>query len=223
MIEHNEKEVAFFGKITAGFTHEIKNILAIIKESSGLLEDILAVTEDEAFPHKDKFKKSLNRILNQIQRGDDITTHLNKFAHSPDHSPTRVDLNEMAEQVIFLAHRLARLKNVDLVASPHDASIMVKTHPVALQMALFLSIEIFLDSITSGGKIILSPRKVRNKHIVRIHHEVAMPDVSHIPPAISSSTRWKSLQEAMAYLGGMVETDGTALEILISLPESIDE
>ena len=57
------KEVVFFGKITAGITHEIKNVLAIIQESSGLMEDILAVTEDDTFSNKDKFSVKFNAGL----------------------------------------------------------------------------------------------------------------------------------------------------------------
>ena len=39
MKDNENGEIVFFGKITAGITHEMKNVLAIIKESSGLVED----------------------------------------------------------------------------------------------------------------------------------------------------------------------------------------
>ena len=35
----DKRQVAFFGRMTAGITHEMKNVLAIIKESSGLMQD----------------------------------------------------------------------------------------------------------------------------------------------------------------------------------------
>ena len=219
----DNKEVAFFGKITAGITHEINNVLAIIKESSGLLEDILAITEDDTFPHKDRFKKTLKRIAGQIQRGNNITTNLNRFAHSPDYSPVGVDLNEMAEQMVLLASRFARLKNVILKAGHYDESVIIKTHPVALQMALFESIEIILDLITSRGKIILFPRKTDNKYVIGVHFEDTTPDDIVIMESISSSDRWKSLEKTMVYLDGTVETDDSALEILLYLPNFIDK
>ena len=34
-------QLCFIGKIIAGFTHEIKNHLAIIKESAGLIGDLI--------------------------------------------------------------------------------------------------------------------------------------------------------------------------------------
>lgn len=215
------KEVVFFGKITAGITHEIKNVLAIIQESSGLMEDILAVTPDETFPHKDKFHTSLKRILGQIDRGVDITTRLNKFAHSPDQSPANVDLNDVSEQMVLLAFRFVRLKNVAIEADPHDASMIIKTHPVALEMAIFESIEILLNALSSGGKITLSPSKVQDKYVFGICYEGTISSEADISPAVSSSERWESLQDTMAYLGGTAKAFDSALEILLYFPQSI--
>ncbi len=45
-------ETAFMGKITAAITHEMKNVLAIIKESAGLMEDLLSVAKDDSFQHE---------------------------------------------------------------------------------------------------------------------------------------------------------------------------
>ncbi|MEJ2658366.1 MAG: hypothetical protein P8012_14420 [Desulfobacterales bacterium] len=216
------KEVAFFGRITAGITHEIKNVLAIIQESSGLMEDILDITEDGAFPHKDKFIKSLNRIHGQIQRGIDITSCLNRFAHSPDRSPVNLDLNDITEQMVLLVSRFARLKNVVLESNPSDPPIVIRSDPVCLEMALFESIEILLKAIDSGGKITLSPRKIQNQCVLGAGYENTVLIEEDIPAKISSTERWASLQETMAFLGGIAKVFGPAPEILMYLPESID-
>jgi len=216
------KEIVFFGKITAGITHEIKNVLAIIQESSGLMEDILAITPDETFPRKDKFNISLKRISGQIDRGVDITTRLNKFAHSPDHSPDHVDLNEVSEQMVLLASRFARLKNVAIEADPHDAPMIIHTHPVALEMALFESIEILLNALSSGGKIRLYPRKIQDRYVFGICYEGTIPSRADVSPAVSSSGRWASLQETMAYLGGTAKAFDPGLEILLYFPQSVN-
>jgi len=89
------KEAAFMGRITAGVTHEMKNVLAIIKESAGLMEDLLALSKDASFPHREKFSSVLSKIRNQVARGVDISTRLNAFAHSPDRRPADVDLIDL--------------------------------------------------------------------------------------------------------------------------------
>lgn len=223
MNQVTRKEVAFFGKITAGITHEINNVLAIIQESSGLMEDILDVTDSGAFPHKDKFVKSLNRIRRQLQRGIDITTRLNWFAHSPDHYPASLDLNEITEQMVLLTSRFARLKNVVLESSPSDPPLIITSDPVSLEMALFESIEILFKVIGSGGKIILTPRKIQNKCVLGIGYEHTVLPEEDILAKISSTERWASLQETMAHLGGIAKAFGPAPEILLYLPESIED
>ncbi|MBW1724862.1 MAG: hypothetical protein JRD87_08370 [Deltaproteobacteria bacterium] len=217
------KEVAFFGKITGGITHEIKNVLAIIQESSGLMEDILDVAENGAFPHKDKFIKSLNRIRGQIQRGINITTRLNRFAHSSDHCPSSLDLNEITEQMVLLASRFARLKNVVLKSSPSDPPLIIKSDPVSLEMALFEAIEIILVLIASGGKITLSPRKIQDKYVLGVGYENTVLPKEESLAKISSTERWASLQETMIYLGGTAKAFDSTPEILLYLPESIDD
>ena len=216
------KELVFFGKITAGITHEIKNVLAIIQESSGLMEDILDITENGTFPHKDKFIKSLNRIHGQIQRGIDISSRLNRFAHSTDHCPVSLDLNEITEQMILLASRFTRLKNVVLESSPSDPPLIIESDPVSLEMALFESIEILLNVIGSGGRITLSPRKIKDKFVLGIGSENTLLLEEDFLSKISSTERWASLQEIMASLGGTVKVFGLAPEILLYLPESIN-
>ena len=103
-----DKEAAFIGKITAGVTHEINNVLASIKEISGLLEDILSLSPQDSFPHKEKFQSALPKIQNQVQRGVKLTTQLNKFSHLPDNKISNLNLNELTEHLIFLTQRFAR-------------------------------------------------------------------------------------------------------------------
>jgi hypothetical protein len=80
------EKAAFMGRITAGVTHEIKNVLAIIKESAGLMEDLFELSKDHAPPPREKFLRTLTRITEQVRRGVDLATNLNEFAHTSDES-----------------------------------------------------------------------------------------------------------------------------------------
>ena len=64
------REVDLMGRITAGMTHEIKNVLAIIKESSGLLQDILRLSKGRKAPDPEQINKVALRIQAQVARGD---------------------------------------------------------------------------------------------------------------------------------------------------------
>jgi len=43
-----ETGLQFFGKMTASISHEIKNVLAIINENAGLLEDLALMADGGA-------------------------------------------------------------------------------------------------------------------------------------------------------------------------------
>ena len=150
------REVAFFGRITAAFTHEMKNVLAIIKESAGLMEDLLALSHNAAFPHQERFVRSLATIEAQAKRGIELSNRLNRFAHSPDEAFATVDLNEMLEQVVFLSERFARLKRVTLSLNPCAHPLPVITSPVGLQMTVFGFLECCWGGMAGGGNISLS-------------------------------------------------------------------
>jgi len=135
------REVAFFGRITASFTHEVKNILAIIKESSGLMEDLLSLTREQPFPHWERFSHRVTVIQQQVQRGVGLATRLNRFAHSTDEAIARIDLNELADQLIWLSERFARLKEVTLKVRPAEYAVPLDTSPIDLQMAVFTLME----------------------------------------------------------------------------------
>ena len=131
MVVADLREVAFLGRITAAFTHEMKNVLAIIKESAGLMEDLLALTPGPAFPHRDRFARSLTTIQAQTKRGVELSNRLNRLAHSSDKEVARVDLNDILEQVIILSERFARLKGVSLQLYPHGEALSVVVSPVS--------------------------------------------------------------------------------------------
>ena len=63
MPDSKENEIVFIGKITASITHEIKNVLASIKELTGLMEDLVSMSDD--FPLKNKQLHKFPEINNQ--------------------------------------------------------------------------------------------------------------------------------------------------------------
>lgn len=147
-------EVEFFGRITAGFTHEFKNVLATVRESAGLMEDILAMTQGASSPHQARLARSISIIMAQVNRGNELLSGLNRFAHGPDHpGKARLDLNEIVEQMVVLSQRFARLKGVTLSVRRADAAVPVELPQVPLQMVVFTCLELCWTRTPSGGEV----------------------------------------------------------------------
>jgi C4-dicarboxylate-specific signal transduction histidine kinase len=154
-----QHETAFLGRISAGMTHEIKNVLAIIKESSGLMEDLLGLSRDTAFPYREKFQQVLATIRDQVGRGVELTTRLNRFAHSMDEPVAAVELNDLIGQMALLMQRFARLKKVQLQAVPAEQPITVRSDPFRLQLVLAAGVDYLLAQSREGAVIRLEARR----------------------------------------------------------------
>jgi C4-dicarboxylate-specific signal transduction histidine kinase len=153
-------EMAFLGKITASMTHEIKNTFAIILESSGLLSDIITLSKEGSFPHKEKFQRVLGNIDQQVKRGVDITSRLNQFAHSMDEPRALVNVPGLLEQVTLLMRRLAKRRGIELKAEASDQDLSLMSDPFRLLLVLGSVIDQLADSLESGGEIVLQSHGV---------------------------------------------------------------
>ncbi|MFC2085032.1 hypothetical protein ACFLS9_08250 [Bacteroidota bacterium] len=205
MQDLREKEIAFIGRITAGVTHEIKNVLASINELAGLMEDLLLMSKDDSFPHKEKFQKVLPRITEQVKRGNNITGQLNKFSHLTDETTSLVDLNEIAEHIIFLTSRFARNKNITLINHPAGVNISFTINPFHLELCLYNCIKYFLEKIDSGGKINIRPNLNNNSALIEVFYEGDSENKNFLFSDISTSEELLNIKEIITLLNGSVE------------------
>jgi signal transduction histidine kinase len=146
--------VAFMGKITAGMTHEIRNVLAIIRESTGLVQDLVGLS-GEGLKHKDKMIRALENVQTQVIRGTEITTRLNRFAHSVDEPLAGIELNEFLQYIGLLVERFARLKKVPLEVRSGEEIKNRTTNPFLLQLILCRCVDYVLASAEEGDTMIL--------------------------------------------------------------------
>ena len=211
-------EVEFIGKITAGVTHEVNNVLASIREISGLLTDILSITDEKSFPRKEKFHTSLEKIQNQVQRGVKLTSQLNKFSHLSDCNKTEIDLKDSIDHLIFLTERFARIKNVSLIHQLSNQTVTLISDPLKLQMALFICIAYLLNHLSNGGEISFSQEKKGNECLIGISCKGEILNKQTIFKGSSSIEELVSLKLIMENLNGAYEFDELNTVIILKIP-----
>jgi signal transduction histidine kinase len=217
MQDYEQKEIAFLGRITAAGTHEIKNVLATIKESSGLMEDLMALSRDTPMPYKEKFQNTLSVIQNQVRRGTDISDQLNRFAHSTDAQVDKIDLHAAVEHLISLAQRFARLKNVVLKTDPPSMPMTALVRPVRLLMTLFGCIECCLSVLAPGTEIHMGVGKTDGRFVLSVSCKGDVPSLSQ---ALSTDDRWPDLTGMAESFGGAIELDAEDPCIRLYLPDA---
>jgi len=144
------EELAFFGKIGADVTHEMRNVLSIVGENAGLLDDQLALAENGKPLDHEKLKQLSARITRQVARGTRIMERFSRFAHAADEEAASSDMTAITETVAAMAQRHVVLAGCRLEADLPDEAIHVTANPFSLQHAVFSAIELILDSLENG-------------------------------------------------------------------------
>jgi len=220
MTQIKQTEIAFFGRITAGVTHELKNVLAIVNESSGLMQDLMALSKETPAYH-DRFKKALTSIRGQVQRGQSLIAKLNQFAHAPDIAVRSFDLSEAAGLVVALSQRFAALKNVTLKVVPplpSDQTVQATLNLVQFQMALFSAIECWLSLAVSGNELNITLSRKEKTCSILLACEGNFPAGTDPAGGLAATEKWPLLQRITATLEGTVEIDRLKPGILLILP-----
>lgn len=148
-------EAAFLAMMTASATHELRNVLAIVKESAGLVEDIVHAFDRKGTLDPEKVHRTVDRIRVQVDRGADLLTNLNRLAHTTDHDAGTLDLRQEVEQVAYLSRRFARRSGQEIAVELDEEEVPVSVHPLHLQMLLFHAIESCMDRCPEGTTITL--------------------------------------------------------------------
>lgn len=151
-----EKELAFFGAVTASISHDLNNAIAIIEQTAGLLEDLVVGSERGRPISNEQLQKIADRIAKQTKRGATIVRRLNAFAHTVDEDVKDLELTALIQTVIALAHRLADRRQVSLDAELTAEPIHIKGSAFRVQQAVFLSIQRAVSATEEGATVMLS-------------------------------------------------------------------
>jgi len=141
-----ETGLQFFGKMTASISHEIKNVLAIINENAGLLEDLALLSDRGAAIEPQRLKNMSRVVMKQVSRADAIMKNMNRLAHSVDESIKTIDLNDILELVVTLSQRFAAMRDVSVDPKLGESPLMVRTSPFVLMNLLWLCLDFAMDA-----------------------------------------------------------------------------
>lgn len=125
--------VRFFGEMSASVSHEIKNVLAIINENAGLLQDMLGMHEKGLPLSPERLSQLAQSIARQVSRGDGIVKGMNRFAHSADDTKEQVDVGELIQFVTRLAGRLIDMKGQPPQIEMPEEAVTVMTNRFFLE------------------------------------------------------------------------------------------
>ncbi len=187
------------GAMTTMTTHELQNILAIIRESAGLMGDILEVNANVALKHRPKLDEALGHITTQVDRAKSLLEAMNRIGHAPDAAQQEsCDLGLHTRALVQLCGRPARLKELSLQFSPPSQPLPI--HASALQVVAegFTVLRAAIEVCPSGSVLEIALHPGPQAHSLML----ALPT----PPPASS------LLSALAN-AGRIQLQGTTIQL----------
>ncbi len=147
--------LAFFGAVTASVSHELNNVISIIDQTTGLVEDMIAAVDRGKPISVEKLDQVVASLQKHTTRGLGIIKRLNTFAHSSDVPQREYDVGESVRNLVELARRLAGLKRVALDLQVPDEPVMITGNPFLMQQLLFASIQRALQDAQRDDVVIV--------------------------------------------------------------------
>jgi len=206
--------IQFFGKMSASISHDLKNVLAVINENAGLLEDLCLMAEKGKPPDPSRLKRLAGDVKNQIRRGDRIIASMNSFAHSADSESVTIDLRELLGLLVELSLRSASMRGVSLEIDRPADSIMVTSSPFILLNLLWYCLDYAMTAAGAGKTVELAAEKTVDGARLRFRKLAGIGAGAGSFPAEPESV-------LMRVLNAQIRVDPVSQEVAVSLPGTV--
>ncbi|MGB5748517.1 MAG: hypothetical protein WBM69_16170 [Desulfobacterales bacterium] len=141
-----ETGLQFFGKISGSISHELKNVMAIVNENAGLLEDLTVMAERGRLLDPARLKLMAATVQKQVGRAEEILNNMNRFAHTIDVTVAEVDLNQTIELIMALTDRFMVMRGVKVDLQLPNRPLKIPTAPYLLINLLWLCLDFAMSA-----------------------------------------------------------------------------
>lgn len=156
---------AYFGRMGASISHDIKNCLAIMNENAGLMSDHLMMAQKGIPPDIERFSGIVQRIEKQIARADGILKSLNNFSHSMDNPEQQIDLDEAVGLALGLGARIIANKSIKVNHTQAADKLYVNGSLFFLLFLIWSILENATENLASGAVLNISSMEDENKQV----------------------------------------------------------
>jgi nitrogen-specific signal transduction histidine kinase len=218
-IEHELRvsQLCFIGKILSIFTHEINNHLAIIRESAGLMEDLIEFGESRSKQDSGQYLQINHSIRNQVGKTMTLLKYLNRFSHRFDYEICTFNLNESLEELLVLIQRSVNQKRITIEKEFDNNIPVVLSSPSQFQLLVFSLLEEKIRRLDDRSSISIKTSHSKGKITISILAEGNMTHETEKQNFCSGEL----LQDVIAKLGWSItetEKGRTAITLPLSVP-----
>lgn len=192
-------QLAFIGRVLSAFTHELKNHLAIINESSGLMGDLIELGRLKDEETSEKFQKIISTIAERIDLANTLIKNLNSFGHRMDKPATEYSVNDVLQEEMILMNKFAKLKAIVIDMDMQEDIPTVRGNPALLQYLVYIILAAFFVNAQKGDIFKVATRKQDDNVTILLETQNTDFDIS--PEYGLNET------ELISYVSGKLEID----------------
>jgi hypothetical protein len=191
-----EQGLRFLARQTSAQSHELTNVLNIINELVGLLNDMVRAYACERSIEPNRFAEVVAKTQRQVQRGETVIRGMSHLAHSVDSIIGTLPLSELNARITFLAGRILRLDRARLTVSQPEHDVALVGFVLGYQQAVLAAMELALEAGAKNHALEL--RFVTSPDEVGIIIEADVP----LDPDAAPREHERALAHLVSSLGG---------------------
>lgn len=147
-------KVSFVGMILESFSHELKNHLSVIRESNGLMHDIMGVGKMDK-EHVGQCREAMRSVDRQIDKTISLISFFDGFSRGMKFAGEPCGINEAIDILLLLIHRRMSQRKVTIEKSFSNKVPTIPYNPLDLQFVVFCCIEEFMRVLGQGDSILV--------------------------------------------------------------------
>lgn len=214
---NQDEYLEYIEGLTAGITHEINNRLSVIKENSGLLEDLLFMAEKAGVenPFSDRMKSSLASIKESVKKGAEATSDLNRLAHLARKEKTMLAVQDAASLVARINTKKAERTGISITTENPSSGVCFLTVPALFCKLIHMLINAAMIIPSSGTTMILGSDKTDGQSRLYISPDKKCPGFAE---GISSSKDITAIKSLASALDVIITIDDSGISLFNSKP-----
>jgi hypothetical protein len=200
----------FIARMTAGTTHEFRNVLAIVGESAGLIQDLMLAQGTPGGQGRESMLRAVQRIEKQVVRGAELVSALNGLAHALDQECEGLDLADQTRAAAVLCRHWTNQQDRRITVAP-SVGVRVCASRLRLCELLTSAIECAAHAAPAGGEVMAAA--VLRCDQPALWLRCAAPEAAVSP--LDTAPRWSQLGKAAKAVGSSVEVVAAGREFVV--------
>lgn len=148
------RQAESFGHLMAGFSHDMKNHMGIIRESNGLIGDLVTMSGaggDTILA--ERLSKAVASIEQRVSVVAELLHYLSRLAHRADVPVSSFQLNEAIKEESVFLERFAKLAQVSFALELGSDLPALYSNPSLLQHVVYRLYMTTLTTMETGGEL----------------------------------------------------------------------